>query len=62
MESEMEVSDPPSERAEAKQYMRRRYFLLFGIVAPLGIFGSIAEDVAEQEKFFFDQTESPRLS
>lgn len=35
--------------------MRRRYFLLCGIVAPLGIFGSIAEDVAEKEKFIFDQ-------
>jgi undecaprenyl-diphosphatase len=51
----MKASDPPLKRGEAKQYMRRRYFLLCGIIAPLGIFGSIAEDVAEKEKFFFDQ-------
>lgn len=51
----MKASDPISEQ-DTKRYIRRRSFLLCGVVAPLGVFGSIAEDVAEKEMFFFDQT------
>lgn len=28
--------------------------LLSGVIAPLALFGSIAEEIAEQEKFSFD--------
>jgi hypothetical protein len=55
VERKITVYDLSSEQGEAKQYMHRRYFLLCGIVAPLGISGIIAEDVAEKEKFIFGQ-------
>jgi membrane-associated phospholipid phosphatase len=34
--------------------IKRRNLLLVGIVAPLGIFGSLAEDIVEKERFSFD--------
>jgi membrane-associated phospholipid phosphatase len=34
--------------------MRQRCLLFFGIIAPLLVFGSLAEDVVEKKKFIFD--------
>jgi membrane-associated phospholipid phosphatase len=42
-------------RSEQSLLMRRRCLLFFGIIAPLLVFGSLAEDVVEKKKFAFDQ-------
>lgn len=33
----------------------RRNLLLAGIIAPLGVFGSLADDIVERERFSFDK-------
>ena len=52
----MEHVELTSSRSEQSLSMRRRYLLSCGIIAPLLVFGSLAEDVAEKEKFAFDLT------
>jgi membrane-associated phospholipid phosphatase len=41
--------------AEQALFIRQRYLLFCGIIAPLLLFGSLAEDVMEKQQFAFDQ-------
>jgi len=40
--------------AGISQLINRRILLIAGIIAPLGVFGSLAEDIVEKERFSFD--------
>lgn len=41
--------------AGVEQLINRRMLLVAGIIAPLGVFGSLAEDIVEKERFSFDK-------